>query len=147
MPIITLYYKDIESLTGIDRETFIKRVPMIGADIERIEEDHIDIEFFPDRPDLYSPEGVGRAMRGFLDVETGLPKYTVKKSGITITLDEDIKKIRPILGCAIVRGLEFDDYIIESLMGLQEDLHWGLGRDRKKAVSYTHLTLPTILLV
>ncbi|HUW67434.1 MAG TPA: phenylalanine--tRNA ligase subunit beta [Candidatus Nanoarchaeia archaeon] len=138
MPIITLHYKDIESLTGIDRETFIKRVPMIGADIERIEEDHIDIEFFPDRPDLYSPEGVGRAMRGFLDVETGLPQYKVKKSDITITLDEDIKKIRPILGCAVVRGLEFDDYSIESLMGLQEDLHWGLGRDRKKVSIGVH---------
>ncbi|MBA1341524.1 MAG: Phenylalanine--tRNA ligase beta subunit [ANME-2 cluster archaeon] len=132
MPVITLYYEDIETLIGTDKDTFIDRVPMIGADIERIEDDHIDIEFFPDRPDLYSPEGVARAMRGFLDIHTGLPGYNVKDSGIRITLDDGIKNIRPYLGCAVVSGLEFNDYSIESLMALQEDLHWGLGRDRKK---------------
>ncbi len=132
MPVITLYYEDIETLIGTDKDTFIDRVPMIGADIERIEDDHIDIEFFPDRPDLYSPEGVARAMRGFLDIHTGLPEYNVKDSGIRITLDDGIKNIRPYLGCAVVSGLEFNDYSIESLMALQEDLHWGLGRDRKK---------------
>jgi len=132
MPVITLYYEDIETLIGTDKDTFIDRVPMIGADIERIEDDHIDIEFFPDRPDLYSPEGVARAMRGFLDIHTGLPEYNVKDSDIRITLDDGIKNIRPYLGCAVVRGLEFNDYSIESLMALQEDLHWGLGRDRKK---------------
>jgi len=132
MPVITLYYEDIETLIGTDKDTFINRVPMIGADIERIEDDHIDIEFFPDRPDLYSPEGIARAMRGFLDIHTGLPVYNVNDSGIRITLDGGIKNIRPYLGCAVVRGLEFNDYSIESLMSLQEDLHWGLGRDRKK---------------
>ena len=132
MPVITLYYEDIETLIGTDKDTFINRVPMIGADIERIEDDHIDIEFFPDRPDLYSPEGVARAMRGFLDIHTGLPVYNVKDSGIRITLDDGVNNIRPYLGCAVVRGLEFNDYSIESLMALQEDLHWGLGRDRKK---------------
>jgi len=132
MPVITLYYEDIETLIGTDKDTFIDRVPMIGADIERIEDDHIDIEFFPDRPDLYSPEGVARAMRGFLDIHTGLPVYNAKDSDIRITLDDGIKNIRPYLGCAVVRGLEFNDYSIESLMALQEDLHWGLGRDRKK---------------
>lgn len=132
MPVITLYYEDIETLIGTDKDTFIDRVPMIGADIERIEDDHIDIEFFPDRPDLYSPEGVARAMRGFLDIHTGLSEYNVNDSGIRITLDDGIKNIRPYLGCAVVSGLEFNDYSIESLMALQEDLHWGLGRDRKK---------------
>ena len=43
MPVITLQYDDLEKLTGTDKETFIKRVPMIGADIERIEDEYIDI--------------------------------------------------------------------------------------------------------
>jgi phenylalanyl-tRNA synthetase beta chain len=67
--IITLPYRYLERLTGVDRETIIERLPMIGADIERVEDDHVDVEFFPDRPDLYSPEGVARAMRGFLGIE------------------------------------------------------------------------------
>ncbi len=78
MPIIKLPYKYLETLTGTDRDTIIDRVPMIGADIERIEEDHIDVEFFPDRPDLFSTEGgVARAMQGFLGLKDGINDYPI----------------------------------------------------------------------
>jgi phenylalanyl-tRNA synthetase beta chain len=132
MPVITLQYDDLEKLTGTDKETIIKRVPMIGADIERIEDESIDIEFFPDRPDLYSVEGAARAIRGFLDLETGLSEYEVKPYKVSISVSEDILKIRPFLGCAVVRSVKFTSSSIKSLMDLQEDLHWGLGRNRKK---------------
>ncbi len=138
MPIITLQYDDMEKLTRADKDTIIDRVPMIGADIERVEEESIDIEFFPDRPDLYSVEGVARAMRGFLDIEKGLCEYEVTPSDVEITLDEEIADIRPVLGCAVVRGVHFDENSIKSLMDLQEDLHWGLGRDRKKVSIGVH---------
>lgn len=138
MPVITLQYNDLEKLTGTDKETIIKRVPMIGADIERIEDDYIDIEFFPDRPDLYSVEGAARAMRGFLDLETGLPKYEIKPQRVSISISEDILEIRPFLGCAVVRGVKFNSFSIKSLMDLQEDLHWGLGRNRKKVSIGVH---------
>ncbi|KKH48359.1 phenylalanine--tRNA ligase [Methanosarcina sp. 1.H.T.1A.1] len=138
MPVITLHYEDLEKLTGIDKETIIKRVPMIGADIERIEDEYVDIEFFPDRPDLYSVEGASRAMRGFLDLETGLPEYEIKPYEVSISVSEDILKIRPFLGCAVVRGVKFTSSSIKSLMDLQEDLHWGLGRNRKKVSIGVH---------
>ena len=138
MPIITLQYEDLEKLTGTDRENIIKRVPMIGADIERIEDEYIDIEFFPDRPDLYSVEGIARAMRGFLDLETGLPEYEVKPYKVSISISEEILKIRPFLGCAIIRGIKFTSASIKSLMDLQEDLHWGPGRNRKKVSIGVH---------
>jgi phenylalanyl-tRNA synthetase beta chain len=80
MPVITIYYDDIEELSGLGKETVIKRIPMMGCDIERIEDDHVDIEFFPNRPDLYSPEGVARAIRGFLEIETGLRDFHVANS-------------------------------------------------------------------
>lgn len=138
MPVITLQYDDLEKLTGTDKETIINRVPMIGADIERIEDESIDIEFFPDRPDLYSVEGVARAMRGFLDLEIGLPEYEVKPSNISIFVSQDILRIRPFLGSAVVRGVKFTSSSIKSLMDLQEDLHWGLGRNRKKVSIGVH---------
>lgn len=138
MPIITLPYDDLEKLTGTDKDTIIKRVPMIGADIERIEEDSIDIEFFPDRPDLYSVEGVARAMRGFLDIGTGFCEYEVRPFTVEITKDEHIDSIRPVFGCAVVRGVNFSSSAIKSLMDLQESLHWGLGRDRKKVSIGVH---------
>ncbi|MEA1944078.1 MAG: phenylalanine--tRNA ligase subunit beta [Euryarchaeota archaeon] len=138
MPVISLHYTDLEDLIGTDRDTILKRIPMIGADIERVYEDYVDIEFFPDRPDLYSVEGVSRAMRGFLDIETGIPEYRVQRSGISIALDHEIGKIRPCLACAVIKGIEFTSYSIESLMSLQEDLHWGIGRNRSKVSIGVH---------
>lgn len=138
MPVITLYYDDLEELSGIDKDTVIQRIPMMGCDIERIGEDHVDIEFFPNRPDLYSTEGVARALRGFLGIETGIRVFDVSPSGIQITRDEEIEKIRPYLACAVIRGMRFNSRSIESLMALQESLHWALGRNRKKVSIGVH---------
>jgi phenylalanyl-tRNA synthetase beta chain len=138
MAIITLPYRYLEHLAGTDRQTLIDRIPMIGADIERIEEDHVDVEFFPNRPDLYSPEGVARAMRGFLGIEEGLPAYTVRPSGITFSVDPGLANIRPCLGSAVIRNVNLDEESIESLMGLQEALHWAVGRGRGKVAIGVH---------
>lgn len=138
MPVITLYYDDLEELSGLDKNTVIKRIPMMGCDIERIEDDHVDIEFFPNRPDLYSTEGVARAIKGFLDIETGLREFNVRPSGIQISMDNEIKNIRPYLACAVVRGMRFNSRSIESLMALQESLHWAVGRNRKKVSIGVH---------
>lgn len=138
MAVITLPYRYLERLTGTDRQTIIDRVPMIGADIERIEEDHVDVEFFPDRPDLYSPEGVARAMRGFLGIEEGLPVYTVRPSGIAFSVDPGLADIRPCLGSAVIRNVDLDEEAIESLMSLQEALHWAVGRGRAKVAIGVH---------
>ncbi|MBR1369190.1 phenylalanine--tRNA ligase [Methanocalculus chunghsingensis] len=138
MAIITLNYEYLERLCRTDRETILAAIPMIGSDIERLEEDHADVEFFPDRTDLYSVEGVARAMRGFLGIETGLPDYPVGESGITFSIDPGLVGIRPCLGSAVIRGLSFDEASIESLMALQEALHWAIGRGRSKVAIGVH---------
>ncbi len=138
MPVITLHYDDLEELSGLDKDTVIQRIPMMGCDIERIEEDHVDIEFFPNRPDLYSTEGVARALKGFLGIETGIREFKVNPSGIKITKDRDIEKIRPYLACAVIRGMRFNSRSIESLMALQESLHWAVGRNRNKVSIGVH---------
>jgi len=139
MPVVRLYYEDMERLIGASRETIMSRLAMMGADIgKRAVEDHVDVEFFPDRPDLYSAEGVARAMQGFLGIKTGLVEYAVEKGPVVLKVEESVKSVRPLIGCAIVRGLEFTSEAIESLMGLQEDLHWGLGRNRRKVAIGVH---------
>ncbi len=138
MPVITSYYDDLEELSGIDKDTIIQRIPMMGCDIERIEEDHVDIEFFPNRPDLYSTEGVARALKGFLDIETGIREFKVTPPEIKITKDKEIEKIRPYLACAVIRGMKFNSRSIESLMALQESLHWAVGRNRRKVSIGVH---------
>ena len=138
MAIITLPYHYLERLTGVDRELIISRLPMLGSDIERIEDDHVDVEFFPNRPDLFSVEGVARALRGFLGKETGLPEYRVNPSGMKFTVDPGLATIRPILGSAVIRGISFDEEAILSVMGLQEALHWAVGRGRSKVAIGIH---------
>ncbi len=138
MAIISLSYKYLERLIGTDRDTILKRLPMIGSEVERLEEDHADVEFFPNRPDLFSVEGVARAMRGFLDIEAGLPVYSVKPSGISFTVDPNLKNIRPFLASAVIRNVSFDDESILSVMALQEALHWAVGRGRSKVAIGIH---------
>ena len=138
MPVITVDSKDLEELSGIGRQKIIDNVSMIGAEVERVEEDSIDIEFFPNRPDLYSVEGVSRAMKAFFGISPGLRKYEVKPPQVEITLRKDVKDVRPVLGCAVIRGLSFTSASIKSLMDLQEDLHWALGRGRKKVSIGVH---------
>ncbi|WP_456329553.1 phenylalanine--tRNA ligase subunit beta [Archaeoglobus sp.] len=138
MPVVTLYWDELERLTGADRETILKRLPMLGCDIERVEDDHVDVEFFPNRPDLYSVEGVARALRGFLGIEKGLKSYSVVKGDWKITVDESVLAVRPrIVGC-VVKGIEMTDEVIRSLMEVQEDLHWTIGRNRRKMAIGVH---------
>ena len=138
MAVITLPYKYLERLTRTDRKTILDKVAFIGSDVERMEEDHADVEFFPDRPDLFSPEGVARAMRGYLGIETGLSSYPVKPSGIKFTVDPALATIRPVLGAAVIRGVSFDEESIQSIMSLQESLHWAVGRGRSKVAIGIH---------
>jgi len=138
MPVVTLYWDELERLVGKGREEILSKLPMLGCDIERVEDDHIDVEFFPNRPDLYSVEGVARALRGFLDVEHGYKEYEVRKADWKIVVDSSVLEVRPrIVGC-VVRKLEITDEVIRSLMEVQEDLHWTIGRNRRKMAIGVH---------
>ena len=84
MPVINFGYGDLCGLIGrsIPQDVLADRLPMIGADMHDVEDgvDAMSVEFFPDRPDLFSVEGVARAMRAFLDVSPGLPPYAVEET-------------------------------------------------------------------
>jgi len=138
MPVVTLYWDELERLVGVDRDVIIQKLPMIGCDIERIAEDHIDVEFFPNRPDLYSVEGVARALRGFLDIELGYKPYEVKKGNWKVYVDKSVLDVRPRIRCCVVKGLKMSDEVIRSLMEIQEDLHWTIGRNRRRMAIGVH---------
>ncbi len=138
MPVVTLYWDELERLVGADRKTILERLPMLGCDIERVEDDHIDVEFFPNRPDLYSVEGVARALRGFLGIEKGLKEYSTVKGDWKITVEESVLSVRPRIAGCVVKGIEMSDEVIRSLMEVQEDLHWTIGRNRRKMAIGVH---------
>lgn len=138
MPVITVNYKDLEKLSGLDKKTILENISMIGAEIERVDDDSADLEFFPNRPDLYSVEGVARAARAFIGNKTGLCRYEMERPRVSIRITKEVVNVRPVLGCAVVRNVTLDENAIVSLMDLQEDLHWALGRGRKKVSIGVH---------
>lgn len=132
MPVVELDWDELTGMTGADRDTIEERVPMMGADVERVNDDTIDVEFFPDRPDLFSIEGVALALRGFLGEETGCPAYDVAEPGTVMEVDGSVRGVRPCVVAAVVRDADLGERGVQSIMRLQENLHRGPGRDRAK---------------
>ncbi len=138
MPVIRLPYSDLEHLTGVSIERIKEQLPLMPADLERMDSDHMDVEFFPNRPDLFSVEGVARALRQFLGLKPGLMRYELEDSGIEMLVDESVNMVRPHIVCGVARGVNIDSNVIESLMQLQEHLHRGIGRNREKVAIGLH---------
>jgi phenylalanyl-tRNA synthetase beta chain len=140
MPVINFSYEYFNQVLGreLTKDELIDMLPMIGSDIEHYDDEMIKVEFFPNRPDYYSVEGIARTVKGFLGIEEGIPKYTLSKSGVSITVDPELKEIRPYTECCIIEGISIDDDTLKGLMDFQEDLHWVLGRDRKKVAIGIH---------
>lgn len=140
MPVINFTYKDLNEVLGreIPKKELIDKLPMIGSDIEDHDEEWLKVEFFPNRPDYYSVEGIARTIKGFLDIEGGMPKYTTSPSGISMTVDPSLESIRPFTSCCVIEGVEITDEKLRQIMDFQEDLHWVLGRDRKKVAIGIH---------
>ncbi len=140
MPVITFDYDDLISLMGkkIEKDELLQKIPMIGAEIDKVEDGSISVEFFPDRPDLLSVEGLARAMRSFLGIEKGLKRYTIRESSIHMKVDSSVKKVRPFISAAAVRDVKMSENLIISMMELQEKLHFSVGKDRKKVAIGLH---------
>ena len=93
---------------------------------------------------MLSHETIARAARSFLNSVEYSPDFEVLEGDIVVTVDPTIEKIRPVILCAIVRGVdngvsskEKNDFI-QSLMEHQEKLHLTLGRKRKFASIGVH---------
>jgi phenylalanyl-tRNA synthetase beta chain len=96
----------------------------------------IRMELLAVRPDIYDVGGLARALKGYLKIEKGLPKYKLNPPKISIKIDPRLKQpesFRPFIACAILRNIEMDDELLRIIMKLQENLHWAVGRNRKRA--------------
>jgi phenylalanyl-tRNA synthetase beta chain len=86
------------------------------------------------RPDLWSPEGIARALRGFLELETRMKPYAVAgSSGVAIKVDPRLEKIRPCIACSVVKDAQLSDSAIRGLMHLQDKLDESYGRGRRRS--------------
>lgn len=114
------------------------RLPYVGLDIEGSDARTVRVEYSPNRPDFGTDYGIARALRGTIGKEIGLPAYKSRPSGITVTVDPRLASVRPYIACVTATGLKMDNEDVRQLISLQEDLHNGLGRKRKRVAIGLH---------
>ena len=133
---------DIHEFNGhvYDSSRWISDLSQIGVVIENSNDSEIEIEVFPDRPDLLSHENLARAARSFLENVEAPCGIDVNHGPEQMVVDPSMEYVRPHVFAAIVRGVYTGnsdlakDLFVQSLMDHQEKLHTTLGR-RRKSVS------------
>ncbi len=132
MPVIRVSKPDLERLVGrvLSNEEIMDLLPRVKCEVEVISEDGvIEYEATHDRPDLFSVEGLARALRGLLGLE--MHRYSFVDEGYK-AYAKSIPK-RPWVAFAIVKDLDLDDEAVQQMMQLQEKLALTYGRRRRKA--------------
>lgn len=134
MPNIILNKKDLLKLVGrkLPDEKLADRISMLGTDLEKVGDD-VEVEVFPNRPDMLSVEGFARALSSFIGAKKGLKNYKVLKGNYIAKIDKKVLKVRPYAAVAVIKDVNLNDDIVKSLMQVQEKLHLTHGKNRKKA--------------
>jgi len=133
MAIVKFSRKEFEKHCKITKQ-IEEQISMFGTPLESLNDDEIELEIFPNRPDLLSFHGYMRAFLAFIGKKTGLKQYSINKpqENYEVVIDRSVKDARPFTACAIVRNLKFDDEKIKEIIDIQEKIHATLGRNRKK---------------
>lgn len=101
----------------------------------------IRMELLAVRPDLFEVAGLARMLKGYLGLEKGLKSYPYRDSDYLVEIDPSLSRpdsFRPEVACAVIKNIRFNDFFIKSIMKLQENLHWAMGRNRKLASIGVH---------
>ncbi len=135
MPVIELNLPRLQKLVGkTNRKKIIETLPFLGLDIESQENDIARVEYSPNRPDYSTEIGIALGLQGLLGIKTGIHKLKIKKSNdYKIKVESSVSKIRPFVTGVIARNGTINDNFLSQIIDMQEDLHFGIGRKRKKS--------------
>ena len=142
MPTIELKVERLEKLVGkkLELNELEYDLQWISLDLENIneEEQKVKVEYNPNRPDFSSPEGIARALKGYYEIEEGIPTFECISGKTVLNVDPVVNKVRPYIVCGVIRDIDLDEDEVATLMNIQEHLHWAVGRDRKKVAIGVH---------
>ncbi|MCS7135889.1 MAG: phenylalanine--tRNA ligase subunit beta [Nitrososphaerota archaeon] len=140
MPILNLKLERFFKLLHqeLDKDGLVEALTGIGVAIEELGADYVKVEYNPNRPDFSSPVGLARALKGILGIEVGIPKFRVLPPKTFVKVDRSVKSVRPWIVAAYVENLNLSAEDIEELIAMQEDLHWVVGRNRRKVAIGLH---------
>lgn len=133
MTILTMSRKELEKRVGRITQELEKLITEMGTPVEEINSDIVEVEVFPNRPDLLSLENFARALNQFQGKgKVANFKVNPPEKDFVVNVEKAVKKVRPYSSVAVVRGLKFDEEKIKSVIEFQEKLHGSYGRNRRK---------------
>jgi phenylalanyl-tRNA synthetase beta chain len=139
MPTIDIDYQELERELGInlngDMEKLDEILSYIKAEVKGYsqKENLVSIEMKDTaRADLWSVEGLSRALQGYLNRTKGMKEYVAGQSIIEINVSPKLSTIRPYICCSVIKEIHLSDAIIKGIMHLQDKLDQTYGRNRQK---------------
>ncbi len=135
MPVVELELPRLQKLVGkTNRKKIMDILPFLGLDIESEDNDIVRIEFSPNRPDYSTDFGIALGLQGLLGTKKGIQQLKIKKvQNYKIKVDPSVSKVRPFVTGIVARNGKIDDKVLRQIIVMQEDLHFGIGRKRKKS--------------
>ncbi|MDP6702916.1 MAG: phenylalanine--tRNA ligase subunit beta [Candidatus Thalassarchaeaceae archaeon] len=142
MPTLELQHSILRYIQNLNEtqhnpEDWSDWLPRIGCPVDNNDETVVELEVFPDRPDLLSHETLAKASRSFLAQGGDGVAMGVLDGDIEMNVDPSLREVRPVIMAAVVRNVdtgsdaEQKSGFIQSLMDHQEKLHLTLGRKRR----------------
>jgi len=135
MPVVELELSRLQKLVGrTNRQKILQTLPFLGLDIESQENDIVRVEYSPNRPDYSTDFGIALGLQGLLGSKKGAVKLKIKKiGGYQINVNTTVSKVRPFVTGIVALNRKIDEKVLQQIIVMQEDLHFGIGRKRKKS--------------
>lgn len=133
MPTVTVNINDLLSLIAIKlADSELQDIlSSLKCETEAVAGGELTYEVTSDRPDLFSAEGLARAVRSMLGKRS--PEPRLAKPTLALTVGKSVKGIRPFIVAASVYGVDLGEEALKQIMQLQERLHGTYGAGRRKA--------------
>jgi len=135
MPVVELELPRLQKLVGkSNRKKIIDTLPFVGLDIESLENNTVRVEYSPNRPDYSTDFGIALGLQGLLGTKKGILYLKIKKiDEYKFKVDSSVSKVRPFVTSIVARNGKIDEKVLKQIIVMQEDLHHGVGRRRKKS--------------
>ncbi len=133
MPVLSFKYERLNNFLEkrLSKEEILEIIPLLGLNIEDFDDEEVKVEYSPNRPDYGSPAGIAKTINHFYFNREPLNEFQIGKSEYIVYVDKRVEGIRPYI-VGLYARLQFSEQTLKELISLQEDLHDGIGRKRRK---------------
>jgi phenylalanyl-tRNA synthetase beta chain len=139
VPVVQLTRKRLEEIypkRGYDE--IVSMLPYLGLDIEDLKQEYIKVEYSPNRPDYSTDLGIIRGLKGLFGDELGIKIRKFSDGKVVINVNNRVREVRPYIAGFSALNLTLNEDSIKQIISMQEDLHHGIGRERRKVAIGFH---------